>query len=103
MVKFLIVKIKLNKKDVVEEERFYKLYKTNNTKSDCILRLMNEHANTSSYLVCGKYCPLECDSLNYQIVSNFIDFPVDGQMILHLMILKSLILTKRLKATILLL
>lgn len=39
-------------------------------KRDCVLRLMNEYANTISYLIFDKYCPLECDSLNYQIVSN---------------------------------
>ena len=52
---------------------------TTNT-SKCVLEYLKEFRNNLQFSKCYQYCPLECDSLSYNIKINTESFPVSGNL-----------------------
>lgn len=55
--------------------------KKNYTLMDCSINFFNQFKKNSIYLKCGKYCPLECDSIKYRILPHSEAIPqLDGNI-----------------------
>ena len=53
----------------------FEMFKSNYTQIGCIIRVYNELVDGKIDDICVPLCPLECDSISYEISTSFARFP----------------------------